>query len=698
MRIGRWVGLLLIGMLLASSAMADEIVLLDFEGAFKAESVEARDAKVRVVGKTGQRALRIRTGHQAAWPGITLEPVRDVWNLARFRYLEADLRNVGSSAMGVSVRIDSPGGNGKRGSITGHLRLEPGEAQTLRIRLDRTPPDWMPVEGLFAMRGLPGGYRPGEKTIDPARIIQLIVFTNRPDQDHAFEIDAVRAGGSFVEPAWVSKPPKPFSPFVDALGQFKHATWPGKTSGDDALSTARAAEARDLEAHPGPAGWNLYGGWAGGPQLEATGRFRTAKHEGRWWLVDPEGKLFFSHGLDGVRFRSETPITGREGWFTQLPQADSPFAAFYGTSKWARSGYHYHGKTPFRTFDFASANLRRKYGETWRKTYPELVHQRLRSWGLNSIGAWSHSEVRLARRTPYTVALGTKGRRFEVWTAHHFPDPFDPEFKRSIERSMERERKKSAGDPWCLGYFVDNELTWDRPLALARGVLRAPPDQPAKLAFLSDLKARHKTIDRLNEVWATDHKSWEALLDHREEPDRERARADLEAFDVRLAERYFQTCRDAIKAVDPKALYLGCRFSVFHPTAVEAAARYTDVISFNRYQWDLSAFAPLPGLDRPIVIGEFHFGALDRGLFHEGLRAVDSQQARADAYRTYVRSAVRHPLVVGCHWFTYRDEPVTGRPGDGENYQIGFVDVCDAPYPEIRDAARDAGAGLYSGR
>jgi hypothetical protein len=101
-----------------------------------------------------------------------------------------------------------------------------------------------------------------------------------------------------------------------------------------------------------------------------------------------------------------------------------------------------------------------------------------------------------------------------------------------------------------------------------------------------------------------------------------------------------------------------------------------------------------PGVDKPVVIGEFHFGALDRGMFHTGLVKTANQQERAEAYKTYVRSALGNPLIVGTHWFQYGDQATTGR-GDGENYQIGFLDVCDAPYPETIQASRDVGAELY---
>ena len=69
--------------------------------------------------------------------------------------------------------------------------------------------------------------------------------------------------------------------------------------------------------------------------------------------------------------------------------------------------------------------------------------------------------------------------------------------------------------------------------------------------------------------------------------------------------------------------------------------------------------------------------------------------ARAEALRTFVRGALSNPLLVGCHYFQYRDQPLVGRD-DGEAYQIGFVDVCDRPYREVAEASREIGERLYS--
>ena len=54
--------------------------------------------------------------------------------------------------------------------------------------------------------------------------------------------------------------------------------------------------------------------------------------------------------------------------------------------------------------------------------------------------------------------------------------------------------------------------------------------------------------------------------------------------------------------------------------------------------------------------------------------------------------------LVGCHWFQYVHEPLTGRSYDGENYNIGFLTVTDTPYPELVAAARKIHREAYARR
>ncbi len=235
-------------------------------------------------------------------------------------------------------------------------------------------------------------------------------------------------------------------------------------------------------------------------------------------------------------------------------------------------------------------------------------------------------------------------------------------------------------------------------MSLALAALASPADQPAKRAFAEDLQSKYMTIESLNAQWGTDYPSWDGLLASTSLPDRQKTEADLQAFSSRTAREYFRQVRQEVKAVAPHQLYLGCRFAWVNPLAVGAAVDYCDVVSYNLYRRSVVDFKLPVEADVPLIIGEFHFGAMDRGLFHPGLVEVASQQYRAKGYKDYVEGALRHPQFVGCHWFKYRDEHTTGRPLDGENYNVGFVDIADTPYIELVEAISEVGAELYQYR
>ena len=124
------------------------------------------------------------------------------------------------------------------------------------------------------------------------------------------------------------------------------------------------------------------------------------------------------------------------------------------------------------------------------------------------------------------------------------------------------------------------------------------------------------------------------------------------------------------------------------------------MVSFNIYTRgvDLPGWAFTRDLKKPCIIGEFHFGALDRGMLHTGLVGARDQNERAASYQAYVRSVIDHPTFVGCHWFQFVDQPLTGRVHDGENYNIGFLTVTDTPYPEMVAAAKAVHAEAYRRR
>src|SRR3972149_5077764 len=88
--------------------------------------------------------------------------------------------------------------------------------------------------------------------------------------------------------------------------------WLGKVHNVEELKQGKEEEAAALAAHPGPVDWDQYGGWKNGPQLTASGRFRVEKIDARWWLVDPEGRLFWANGGGwGSRSAPGRPAAGR---------------------------------------------------------------------------------------------------------------------------------------------------------------------------------------------------------------------------------------------------------------------------------------------------------------------------------------------------------------------------------------------------
>ena len=221
-----------------------------------------------------------------------------------------------------------------------------------------------------------------------------------------------------------------------------------------------------------------------------------------------------------------------------------------------------------------------------------------------------------------------------------------------------------------------------------------PAGDPAKAALVARLKASHPNIGRLNEIWGTAYASWEALLQTGTLERTDANNEDCDSMMEHYASAYYRLCRDTMRKLMPNHLYLGSRIHSCPPAVARAAAEFVDVYSANHY-WNRAGTATLPkDKDVPVLITEFHFGALDQGVPGCGLVSIHDQTQRGRAYQNYVVSGLMHPQVVGAHWFAWADQSSAGRPG--ENYQIGFVDVTDTPYPEFITACRRLGDQLYA--
>ena len=522
------------------------------------------------------------------------------YDLSSGRYLAADVESLADHQQRICLQIK----DASRDAYAG-IALDPGEKATIKLHL--------PHDFIYSS---PSGAR-GVKTLDTHSITSvafLVVWPYEGQFDGLLNcrVSNVRLTGApdFARHA----PQSRYMPFVDRFGQYAHGTWKYKVHSYDELRADLAEERGALKGVPG--GWDEYGGWASGPQLEATGHFRTEKVDGKWWLVTPSGHLFYSLGINVVKIESDAANgNAHPDWYESAPRSSMSFTTW---------------------------NLREKFGKSdFSGDYYDFVLQRLDSWGINTIGNWSDGALTKLGRKPYAVAAVSKPDGLP-YLESGFYDTLDATFPAKMREAVSNALStagsalaKAATDPMCIGFFIDNELSF-----------------PADSAYY---------------------------------------------------EPYFKACREAIESAAPGKLYLGCRFkSLRNSDALwNAAAKWCDVISVNSYVNSVAVFTEgsyaAPKFDRPVLHSEFHFGTMHRGMFSAGLCPVGDQCERARNFRRVVEGALRHPLFVGSHWFQYRDQPLVGR-GDGENYQIGFVDVCDRVYRSLSDAARAVGESMYETR
>lgn len=641
----------------------------------------------------------VTTGTKASWPGMRMDFKAGVMDLSSYGSLTIAVSNTTDEAQSVHLSVKGRTHQGQ--SPGGSVQLKPHAAGEIAVTLQNLP--WV-LDAPLKLEGMNG--RPsarGGSTFDLRETHSFHIFFNQSGRPGGFSVSRVSVSGEGAKPKALKA--ATFLPFVDRFGQFKHDDWPGKIHSEAELKDARAREEAWLAAHPEspiPA-CNKYGGWAGGPHLKATGFFRTEKVNGKWWLVDPEGRLFFSHGVDCVHIGGETGIGFRESYFEWIPETSDPeFGGYLGTATWpgAHGFYKQPEHVPYRTFGFGRANARRKYGPDWWPLVRERAHARIKAWGLNTIANWSAPDIYRMDKTPYTANFGTRGPVIEGssgWWGK-LRDPFAPAFIENARKSAAAEAARTGTDPWCIGWFVDNELSWGHDNRdLARAVLRSPAAQPAKRAFRESLARTYGSVEKLDAAWGTSYGTWENFLACTNAVDEAKAGADLEAFHRSVVAQYFRVVRDAIKAAAPNRLYLGARIAWGADVIYEESARFCDVVSVNIYNRRPIKDLPAGAVDKPMINGEFHFGALDRGMFHTGLVGTRDQNERAQCYRDFVNACLDHPRFVGTHWFQWQDQALTGR-SDGENYQIGFVTVTDTPYPELVQAARDVATTMYARR
>lgn len=400
----------------------------------------------------------------------------------------------------------------------------------------------------------------------------------------------------------------------------------------------------------------------GSAAASATGtRWKTLQKDGIHWLVTPEGKLFYSKGVNIVSGWEETPKT--------------------------RLGHAFYWGDHYPTLD------------AWR----ESARTRLQAWGFNTLGGWSDPSA--LHGIPLTVDLELgRNSRF------HWYDPFDPGMDEKAFRVALELTEPYRNNPHLVGYYSDNEVGWwNTPLF--QWFLAASPRNHTRQVLLK-LVHEHYEGD-----WQRFLEDWVPQGNEAGFEDLEKAGVKLKLrpgghgihlvnrFMHRVAARYYELMFNAIRRAHPEALVLGDRLPLYyHQDAVLAMGDNLDVISTN-YNVDVPDGWVAPyyfeGLQRlskkPVLVTEFFFAAHENrsgnrnetaGSQHSKpghLMTVSTQAARAWGAGNAALNFSRFPNVVGAHWFQYYDEPLGGRE-DGEDYNMGLIDTADRPYEKLTQA------------
>lgn len=486
------------------------------------------------------------------------------------------------------------------------------------------------------------------------------------------------------EPLPLTEPILTKGPLLDELGQNALREWQGKSRTPAEVTDRLRAQLVAAPQQRLPGSFSRWGGW-NAVRGEASGFFGVQQDGKRWWLVDPDGHPFWSAGIDCVRVDTDANYGGLATALSWLPEREGEYAAMFPE----------HGATPM--VNYLAGNFIRAFGaEQWREKWEQIALAELRRIGFNTVGNWSEWQVASRAQVPYVRPLDPVYERLPV-VYRDFPDVFHPDFP-AVAAAYAAQLGETRDDPALIGYFMMNEPTWGFAAETpAAGMLFNTPDCHSRRALAEFLRRRYNDDAALSAAWgfpvtfeALAAGPWTTQLS-------DSARSDLADFSAVMVERFFGGLSAACRAVDPNHLNLGIRYHTIPPAWALDGMRHFDVFSMNCYKQRLPA-AEMETISQmlnlPIMIGEWHFGALDAGLPASGIGHVADQAARGQAYRVYFEDAAARPWCVGVHYFILYDQSAIGR-FDGENYNIGFLDVCNRPYEALCQAARASHERLY---
>jgi hypothetical protein len=389
-----------------------------------------------------------------------------------------------------------------------------------------------------------------------------------------------------------------------------------------------------------------------------TGFFRVQKINNRWWMVDPDGYLYFDNSVVAVEPQVfENNRAEFEAKFGPVgPEGTEAWAS------WVRGWLQDIGI----------------YSASWATTTTLRTTQSPMNYSL---------VLQFMSGFARNIGLARAGTGNSNYVNGTMP-VFDPRFVDYCNNWFETELPARypgidpKNDPYLVGYMTDNELPWST--STLDNYLLLPAGDVNRVAAEQWLRNRAVTTP-------TD--------------------ADRNDFLAYVAETYFRITSQAIKRYDPNHLNMGARFLAGDGQKTylyRAAKPYIDIASINYYD-GLSPGSVLSkaqgGLDIPFMVTEFYAKGVDSGMPNRagfGL-TVRTQADRGTYYQGVALSMLQTRNAVGISWLSLMDNNLTNTRADPSNTDAnkGLMPVtypltqADNPYRPLTDRIQDINYNLY---
>ena len=392
------------------------------------------------------------------------------------------------------------------------------------------------------------------------------------------------------------------------------------------------------------------------------GFWKTGTYHGRPMFVDPSGNVSFLYGINGV---TPDPLSDAADSRT-TNYYNSKFASEYEWAQWCGDNIANYGFNFFNTNPKRIRNYRMDY-EKGIGISAE-VQERLHSG--NHKSALSQTENMYFLRTFLWDYYSITKKSIATAIDTPFLLLFDPGWQDYINKMAAYAAEPFKDDPNFIGYYTDNELPFcaatesGQAISLKNFLEQETEDTTSEYYYRCAAPAKAWAQQWMQDNYGTT--TYNSSME--------------EAFVGAVAQYYFRTTAEAVRAADPQHLVMGCRL---HGPAkdtqgvVEACARYHDVVTANFYDyWDIRSWSELSDIKawvagKPVMITEFYVKNANQkapdGTSYVNTEGagwwVKSQTARGQFYQNNVIRFIEDGTIAGWKWFKWTDDYRNTIPG-----------------------------------